>query len=155
MPSESASLSWPVITIWVVVNLVNLLQGTGFLSRIRTGDRDINHMLGHGILALAVPAAVALVAFIRARAGALNILGPVVFLIFIVVLIAVDYVWLIEFRDPQRPAVLVPYLLLFFGAIFLMGLPMYRISRPLWLVTVATTVFLLISMGVAMRRGVG
>ena len=53
------------------------------------------------------------------------------------------------------PPILVPYLVLFFGAILLMGLPMYRVNLHLWLVTVATTVLLLGSMGVAMRRGVG
>ncbi len=36
-----------------------------------------------------------------------------------------------------------------------MGLPMFRIDRRLWLVTVATTAFLLGSMIVAMREGVG
>jgi hypothetical protein len=49
----------------------------------------------------------------------------------------------------------VPYLLLFFGAILLMGLPMFRMDRRLWLITVATTILLLASMGVAMRKGVG
>ena len=48
-----------------------------------------------------------------------------------------------------------PYLVLFFGAILLMGLPMYSLDRRLWLVTVATTVLLLGAMGVAMRKGVG
>ena len=45
--------------------------------------------------------------------------------------------------------------ILFFGSILLMGLPMFRMDRRLWLVTVATTVLLLSSMGVAMRKGVG
>jgi hypothetical protein len=35
-----------------------------------------------------------------------------------------------------------------------MGLPMFRLNRGLWLVTVATSVLLLVSMGVAMRKGV-
>jgi hypothetical protein len=49
----------------------------------------------------------------------------------------------------------VTYLVLFFGAILLMGLPIFRLNRALWLVMVATTVLLLASMGVAMRGGVG
>jgi hypothetical protein len=36
-----------------------------------------------------------------------------------------------------------------------MGLQMFNLDRGLWLVTVATTVLLLASMGVAMRKGVG
>jgi hypothetical protein len=61
----------------------------------------------------------------------------------------------VEFRSPVRAGILVPYLVLFFGAILLMGLPMFRLDRRLWLVTVVNTVLLLASMGVAMRRGVG
>ena len=70
-------------------------------------------------------------------------------------MVVVDYAWPVEFRSPVRIEILVPYLVLFFGAILLMGLPMYSLDRRLWLVTVATTVLLLGAMGVAMRKGVG
>jgi len=55
----------------------------------------------------------------------------------------------------MRADILVPYLVLFFGSILLMGLPMFRMDRRLWLVTAATTVLLLVSMGMAMVHGVG
>lgn len=67
----------------------------------------------------------------------------------------VDYAWPVEFRFPYRYCILVPYLLPFFGSILLMGLPMFHLDRCLWLVTVATTILLLASMGIAMRKGVG
>lgn len=140
---------------WGVVNAVNVLQAAGFLSRVRTGSRAINHLLGYVIIALAVPATLALVAFGRARAGWRQWAGPAVYLAFVALMVVVDYVWAVEFRSPMRYDILVPYLLLFFGAILLMGLPMFRLDRRLWLVTVATTVLLLVSMGVAMRKGVG
>jgi hypothetical protein len=38
------------------------------------------------------------------------------------------------------------------GAILLVDLPMFRINRRLWLVTVATRTLLLASMGVAMQK---
>jgi hypothetical protein len=44
---------------------------------------------------------------------------------------------------------------LYFEAILLTGLPMFQIDRKLWLVTVATAVLLLGSMGLAMRQGIG
>ena len=56
---------WAALTVWLVVNVVNLLQAAGFLSRLYTGNLAINHTLGYIIIALAVPAAVALVAFLR------------------------------------------------------------------------------------------
>jgi hypothetical protein len=146
---------WAALTVWGVVNAVNVLQAAGFLSRVRTGSMAINHLLGYVMIALAVPSALALVAFVRARAGWLQWIGSTVFLAFIVLMAVVDYMWPVEFRSPARPGILVPYLVLFFGSILLMGLPMFRLNRNLWLVTVATSVLLLGSMAVAMLNGVG
>ena len=146
---------WAALTVWGVVNAINLLQAAGFFSRVRTGSMAINHRLGYVIIALAVPAVVALVAFVRAGAAGLQWVGSAVYLAFVVFMVAVEYVRPVEFRSPVRSGILVPYLVLFFGAILLMGLHMYRMDRQLWLVTVVTTVLLLVSMGVAMRKGVG
>jgi hypothetical protein len=146
---------WAAFTVWCVVNAVNVLQAAGFLSRVRTSSMAINHLLGYVMIALAVPATLALVAFWRARAGWLQRVGPAVYLAFVVLMVVVDYVWPVEFRSPMRYVILVPYLVLFFSAILLMGLPMYRLNRRLWLVTLVTSVLLLVSMGIAMSLGVG
>lgn len=146
---------WAALLVWGVVNAVNLLQTAGFLSRIYTGSMTVNHVLGGVIVALAVPSAVAMVALLHADAGWRQWVGPAVFLAFVALMLAVEYLWPIEFRSPARYSILVPYLVLLFGAILLMGLPMFRMDRGLWLVTVVTTVLLLASMIVAMRRGVG
>ncbi len=144
-----------LLAVWVVVNAVSLLQALGFLSRITTGGRAVNHALGYAIMGLALPAAWAVLVLIRRDAPLLLIIGPAAFLAFVVLMAAVDYIRPIEFRTPPRPAILVPYLTLFFGAIFLMGLPMYRIDRRLWLVTLVSAVLLLIAMVQAIRHGVG
>ena len=146
---------WAILTVWVVVNAVNLLQSVGFLSRIYTGDRSINHALGYAIVALVIPATVALFAFIREQTGWQFVPGPLLFAAFTALSLAVDYIWLVEFRNPARPAILVPYLLLFFGSIVLMGAPMLRIDRRLWVITAVTSVMLVLTMGLAMRAGVG
>ncbi len=150
-----AGPGWAALTVWGVVNAVNVLQAVGFLSRVWSGGRAINRRLGLVMIALAIPAALALVAFLRARAGWRQWVGPAVYLASVAFQVVVDHVWPVEFRSPMRPAILVPYLLLFFGAILLMGLPMFRLDRRWWLVTAATTVLLLAAMGVAMRSGVG
>ena len=146
---------WAALITWGVVNLVNLLQSAGFLSRIFTKSMAINHSLGYGIMALAIPAVIALVAFVRARVDWLQWVGLAVFLAFLALMIAAEYIWQVEFRSPARYEILVPYLVLFFGSVLLMGLPMFSMDRRLWLVTVATSVLLLGSMLVAMRKGVG
>jgi hypothetical protein len=145
---------WAWLTVWGVVNLVNVLQAVGFAARPAFG-MDVNHRLGFAIAALALPATVALAGFARSGGGWLVWSGPAAFDAFVVLMLAVDYVRPVEFRSPARPEVLVPYLVLFFGSIFLMGLPMFREDRGLWVVTAATTVALVVSMGYAMANGVG
>jgi hypothetical protein len=147
--------TWAALAVWGVVNGVNVLQAVGFISRLRSGSMATNHLLGYGMIALAAPAAAALIAMVQARAGWLQWAGPAVYLAFTALMIGVDYVWPVEFRSPARIEILLPYLALFFGAILLMGLPMYRLDRRLWLVTVTTSVLLLGAMGMAMRKGVG
>jgi hypothetical protein len=146
---------WAALAVWGIVNAVNVLQTAGFLSRVATGSRTINHILGDGVIALGIPAVLAMVAFMRGRAGWRQWIGPAVFLTFLVLMIFVDDIWQVEFRSPIRYDILVPYLVLFFGSILLMGLPMFRMDRRLWLVTVATTVLLLGAMVAAMAAGVG
>ena len=146
---------WAVLTVWGVVNTVNVLQSAGFLSRVITGNRLINHLFGYGIVTLALPAAIAIVAFINEKAGWRQWIGPAAFLAFIGFMVMVEYIWKVEFRSPMRYDILVPYLVLIFGSIFFMGIPMFRIDRRLWFVTVATTVLLLGSMIYAMYMGVG
>jgi len=146
--------AWALLTVWVVVNLVDLLQAVGFAARPGWG-MGLNHRLGYAIAALALPATVAAVAFARSGGGWLLWAGPLAFDAFVVLMLVVDYLRPVEFRSPPRPGILVPYLVLFFGSILLMGLPMFRVDRGLWAVTATTTVALLASMGYAMANGVG
>lgn len=146
---------WAALTVWAVVNAVNVLQSVGFISRIRTGSMALNHQLGYVMFALGIPAAVAIVGFVQAQASPLSWIGPALYLAFLALMAVVDYIAPIEFRSPPRYGVLVPYLILFFGAILLMGLPMYELRRAYWLVTVATSILLIGSMVRAMCKGVG
>ena len=146
---------WAALTVWGAVNAVNILQAVGFLSRVRAGSMAVNHLLGYIIILLAIPSIAALIAFVRAGANWLHWVGPSVFLIFIALMVVVDYARPVEFRSPMRYDILVPYLVLFFGSILLLGLPMFHLNRQLWLVTVVTSVLLLGSMGIAMRKGAG
>ena len=128
-----------ILTVWVVVNLVNLLQAVGFVSRVQ--GNEIQRAAG--------------IAIARRGTDRRFLIGPAVFDAFVVMQLVVEY-WLeVEFRSPAVPAVLVPYVSLFFGSIILMGAPMFRINRRLWLVTVATSAALLSAMLFAMGRGVG
>jgi hypothetical protein len=107
------------------------------------------------MVGLAIPATAALVAFVRARSGWRFIAGPAVYDAFIALMLVVDFLLEVEFREPRRPEILIPYLALFFGSIVLMGAPMFRIDRRLWTVTALTSIALLVSMVWAIAIGVG
>jgi hypothetical protein len=141
------------LAIWVVVNLVNVLQAAGFASR--PFATWVNPLLGLVIAALAIPATWALAVFARRDAGWRHLAGPIVFDAFVLLMLWVDHLARIEWRDPVVPAIQIPYLILFFGSILLMGLPMLRIDRRRWAVTVVSTVVLLVAMAYATAMGVG
>lgn len=141
---------WAVLLGWAVSTAVCLLQAVGFASRERHG-MAVNRALGVVVAVLALPATAALVGYVRAGSGWW--VGPAAFDAFVVLMLVVDYLRPLEFRAPRRPAVLVPYLVLFFGGIALLGAPMSAVDRRLWLVNVAAAVVLLAAMGVAVRRG--
>ncbi len=46
---------WASVTVWVVVNAVNVLQAAGFLSRVLTGGRAVNHRAAAKAIQLAEP----------------------------------------------------------------------------------------------------
>ena len=141
------------VVVWLVVNAVNLLQSVGFATR--PFAPEVNPWLGLVIAALAIPATWAMLVFRRRRAGWLFLAGPLAFDAFVLLFFPVEHLARVQWRDPLVPVIAVPYITLFFGSIVLMGLPMYRLDRPRWLVTVATSVVLLGSMAYAMSAGVG
>jgi hypothetical protein len=141
------------VIIWLVVNAVNLLQSVGFVTR--PFAPEVNPVLGLVIAALAIPATWALLVFRRRRAGWLFLAGPLAFDAFVLLFVPVEHLAQVQWRDPLVPVIAVPYIILFFGSIVLMGLPMYRLDRRRWLVTVATSVILLGSMAYAMSAGLG
>jgi hypothetical protein len=141
------------LTVWGVVNGVNLLQAAGFVTR--PFAPWVNPVLGLVIAALALPATWALSVFVRRGAGWRHLAGPIVFDLFVALMLWVDHLARIEWRDPVVPVFQVPYLTLFFASILLMGLPMFRIDRRRWAVTVMTTALLLAAMVYAMAMGVG
>lgn len=151
--SPRSAPRWAVLTVWGVVNAVNVLQTVGFATR--GVAPEVNAVAGLIMAVLAAPATVALVGFVRARSGWRLVVGPVAYDLFIILMLVVEDWLAVEFRTPPRPEILIPYLLLFFGSIVLMGAPMLRIDRRLWAVTAATSLLLLGSMTWALSAGLG
>lgn len=96
---------WAALTTWIVVNVVNLAQTVGFAAR-RTHGMGVNRAAGYLIAALALPATAALVGY--ARAGSPWWVGPAVFDGFVALMLMVDYLRPVQFRNPRRAVILVP-----------------------------------------------
>ncbi len=94
-------------TVWVVVNLVNLLQAMGFASR--PDGPELQRVVGIVIAGLAIPASLALAGFVRVRAGPRWYAGPVVFDAFVGLLVVVEYLLAVEFRSPPLPRCSPPF----------------------------------------------
>ncbi len=141
------------IILWGVVNIVNIAQSIGFFSR--TGGGGIQSMVGILVMILAVPAGVVIWRDVTTGEPLWKWIGALVFILFAVVELFVDYILKVEFRQPPRTSILAPYLILFFGSILLMGIRMYPVSKPLWGVTALTAVLLIASMLWAQAKGVG
>jgi hypothetical protein len=92
---------WAILTVWCVVNAVNVLQTVGFLSRVHTGSMLVNHALGYVILALGIPSAMSIYKLVRARVGWRQWIGSAVFVAFIALMAAVDYIWPIDLQRSQ------------------------------------------------------
>ncbi len=112
-------------------------------------------MAGWVVAVLAIPATAALVGFVRAGSGWRLIVGPAVYACSSDSCWSSRTGWRSSSATPRRPETLIPYLILFFGSIVLMGAPMLRIDKRLWAVTAATSVLLLGSMVWALSIGVG
>ncbi len=107
---------------------MSITQVVGFATRASHG-MVVNQALGILIALLAIPATVVLIG--DARAGSPWWIGLAVFDALVVLMVVVDNWWPVESRQPARPVILIPYLLIFFGSILLMGLSMYRVNRRL------------------------
>jgi hypothetical protein len=139
------------VLVFTVVTVVCIAQSIGFFSRPH--NPAWNRGLGVLILCMAVPAAAA--AVLTARSGGRWWLAPASFVAFAAFALIVDYIMGVPFRQPPQPAVLVPYLMLFYGSILAMGLYLLPVSRVLWAIAGGTAALLIVATIFAQVRGVG
>jgi hypothetical protein len=86
------------------------------------------------VYALGIPAAVISVMLIRGEKGLSFWLGGFLFLAFAAYGYWIDYVAKIQFRNPLRMSVVIPYALLYLSTVMFYWWPVGQLSRPLWFV---------------------
>jgi hypothetical protein len=89
--------------------------------------------LGWLVYALSIPAAViSVVLLLRGKTWSVW-LGGVLFIVYAAYGYWVDYVRGIQWRNPLRPAIMVPYVLLYLATVMFYWWPLGALSRPLWI----------------------
>ncbi|RMH15992.1 MAG: hypothetical protein D6696_19325 [Acidobacteria bacterium] len=99
-----------------IANLANLLLVGLFLARGR-GLSGLEHGLGLALIALALPLAAAAGANAAGRRPGWSVYLPLVFVLFLLAELLLDYVLAVDFRSGR---LLWPYLLLYYAALMAM-----------------------------------
>lgn len=86
------------------------------------------------VYALAIPAVVISIILLRGGKSWSFWLGGFLFLIYAAFGFWVDYVAQIQFRNPFRLSVGLPYVFLYLATVMFYWWPLYPLSRPLWLI---------------------
>jgi hypothetical protein len=117
--------------VWAFIFQVVLI--IHFLVRKRFFE---NYTLKYGwiVYALCIPAVVISVLLIRGGKSWSFWLGGFLFLLFAAFGFWIDYVAKIQFRNPLRLSVAIPYALLYLSTVMFYWWPVRMLSRPLWYV---------------------
>ncbi len=86
------------------------------------------------VYALCIPAAIISIILLRGGKTWHYWLGGFLFVLYALFGIWIDYVAKIQFRNPFKPAVAIPYVLLYLATVMFYWWPLWPMSRLLWIV---------------------
>ena len=86
------------------------------------------------VYALCIPAAVISIILLRGGKSWHFWLGGFLFLLYAAFGYGVDYVLQLQFRNPLRLSIVIPYVFLYLATVMFYWWPLWRLSRPLWAV---------------------
>jgi hypothetical protein len=87
---------------------------------------------GWVVYALCIPAVIISIILLRGGKSWSFWLGGFLFLVYAVFGYWVDYVAQIQFRNPLRISILIPYVFLYLATVMFYWWPLWPLSRPLW-----------------------
>lgn len=106
------------LTLFFIINSANIIISAIFIIRVK--KPGFEHILGIFYLALGIPTLIIAIINILFQREWWFWIFPLLFLIFIVFELIIDYIKKIEFRNPRNKRILVPYLILYYISIILM-----------------------------------
>jgi hypothetical protein len=106
------------LTLFFIINSANIIISTIFILRVK--KPGFEHILGILYVVLGIPTLIIAIINILFLREWWFWIFPLLFLIFIVFELIIDYVKKIEFRNPRNKKILIPYLILYYVSIILM-----------------------------------
>jgi hypothetical protein len=142
-----------LLGIFALATTVNVVAGGMFLARIyrprwASPLGVVAILLGVPALALALAGAASGVSWTRW-------LFPLLYAVFAVVTLLLDFILKVEFRAPRRPRILVPYLILYYFPLVAMWGMLWDLGLVYWAVNGASYLGMVFASLWAVRKGVG
>lgn len=148
MNSDTANL-----LLFAVVNTTNILTFFVFVSRVKWTSTV--HKLAIATVAMAIPAIVIVILNTITGRELLYLVMPLTFIAWAILALITDVIRNIEFRQPRKLKILIPFLLLFYIGLGGMGMLTWRIGFTFWVITAITFTLHFIGMAYAFRHGKG
>lgn len=147
------SLNWYLLLVFILSLLANVLSLLMFLARVHWPG--VAGLLGNLALAMGVPALVVAIVGALAGLGVMFWLMPLLYAAFCLFGLIVDVILNVEFRQPRRPAILVPFLVLFYVSLIGMWGMLWQLGFVPWALVGVVYFGMLGSSFYALGKGVG
>ena len=148
MNSETVDL-----LLFTVVNTTNILTFFVFVSRVKW--TSAGYKLAIATVVMAIPAIVIVILNATTGRELLYLVIPLIFIAWAILALLTDVIRNIEFRQPRKLKILVPFLLLFYIGLGGMGMLTWRIGFTFWVITAITFALHFSGMAYAFRHGKG
>lgn len=136
-----------------IINIFNLSVFALFLSRVK--KPEVSSKIGIFTIILGIPTLIiAIINFILLREWWYWIF-PLLFVVFLLFTFIVDYIKKVEFRNPRKLSILIPFLILFYVSIILMWGLTWALGVTYGAITAITYILQLFGAYYAGKHGVG
>lgn len=137
---------------FIIVNWTNISQSVSFLLRVKGGKHgeQIEHILGLTMIIGGIITFILGILILVEGYEFFHSIGAFVYTIFCVLCLVVDYWKKIEFRNPKKLKILIPFLVLYYYSLLMMTLSINQLGIFPWILT---SLLLFFQLGMAYYAG--
>ncbi|HCB50121.1 MAG TPA: hypothetical protein DEP47_11505 [Chloroflexi bacterium] len=142
-----------LLLIFLLANSINILSILMFIARVKWPKNA--DLFGYLAILMGLPAlALAVIGAIQGFGISFG-LAPLLYAAFTLFALIVDVILKIEFRNPRRLVILLPFLLFYFVPLMMMWGMMWLLGLGFWIITGVTYFATVVASFYALNKGVG